>query len=72
MKIDLEPFEPRTRQIHWCYQCDQNQVDSAVPETGRFFTLAGHIFNPVSREYDGDYCNVLFSVCSQCLDLSGK
>ena len=58
--------KPRTRQEFWCSECDSVKVDSEKPETGRFFIVFGHAFDQATKEYDGEYTGVMYSVCFNC------
>lgn len=53
------------REQQWCACCDTHQVDSAEPESGRFYAPFGHVLDQ-KGEWDGDYVPVLFAVCCYC------
>lgn len=59
-------YIPNTKQVFYCEHCDAAKVDSEQPETGSFFLQAGHAYNPVTKEYDGDYGRVMFALCTSC------
>ena len=50
----------KSTQVYWCNVCDDNQVHSDKPETGKFYQVFGHEF------HTGDYTSVFFAVCSTC------
>lgn len=85
MKIEIEPFIPRSSECFWCSRCDHNLVESyrneqgdGVTRGGQFFLVHGHIYfhaymasiNATSRT--GDYQGVLFAVCDDCLKTMGN
>lgn len=53
------------RHAHWCAVCDAKIVDSAKPETGRWFAAAGHAWSSKGK-YEGAYYSVLFAICPDC------
>jgi hypothetical protein len=51
--------------VMWCVVCDTAVVDSAIPETGTFYSAQGHQWS-AAGEFRGDYHIVLFAVCNNC------
>lgn len=60
----------------WCHDCDGRKVNGKNPETGRFFSVFGHI-----RRYDSqkkkmiltaEYEQVVFALCPDCLSVRGS
>lgn len=63
-----EPYKPTGHQEFWCNVCDNNVVDSNIPESGKYFLHAGHSYSSRSKEYDGPYVMVMNAVCFSCLE----
>jgi hypothetical protein len=61
------PYEGAINYEHWCSICDLHVVNQKEKDSGKFFTKFGHVYNPVTGKYDGEYCGILFSVCARCL-----
>ena len=57
---------PQHTQKFWCNACDRNTVDSDKPETGNFYVIFGHAWDPVSKDFDGDYGGFMFALCPTC------
>lgn len=56
-------------QEFWCDVCDNVIVKSAEPNTGKFFSRHGHVWNGInhSTPMSEDYLIVVWAVCSDCL-----
>lgn len=52
----------------WCSQCDANKVSTDKPETGKFFMLHGHIYQPCVADVVGEYEPILLALCTSCLE----
>lgn len=66
MKNPANIFYPKDETVFWCQACDHELVDSTDESTGHFYIQFGHVFNPITKTYDGDYVGVMFAVCSKC------
>lgn len=68
MQLDKVARKTKIKCEHfWCSVCDNVLVDSDDEETGQFFKVYGHTMN-LRGELE-DYTNVVFAVCSQCLNV---
>ena len=56
------------QQSFWCAECDHNTVDSSLPSSGKFFQVSGHVRKIGPKDKTGDYENVIFALCSECLE----
>ncbi len=56
----------------WCSICDGNKVHSNKPDTGRFFSQFGHLWSVDKQKTSEQYTQVVFAVCTSCLDKANK
>lgn len=55
------------RQEFWCAECDHSTVDSGLPDSGKFFQVSGHVRKIGQKDDTGDYENIIFAICANCL-----
>lgn len=60
-KLQRAGFQKLGPQKLWCQICDSRQVDSARPDTGKFFRVFGIELTAEER-----YVSSFFAVCDQC------
>lgn len=48
-------------QVLWCQICDSRQVDSAKPETGKFYMVHG-----LARAADTPPTSIFLAICPHC------
>jgi hypothetical protein len=51
----------------YCKICDSNKVHSDKPESGKFFSVFGHTWDPKTQNVTEDYEQVIFAVCPECI-----
>jgi len=72
MRINKEPYQPTEQQIFWCNECDSQKVDSNDETSGKYFIVFGHSWSQSSKQYDGEYTGVMFTLCCNCLENAGN
>lgn len=62
-------YKPKTETNIDCSCCQQNVVFSNAQETGTFYIQYGRAYDATTRDYTGNYCAVMFAICSECAEL---
>lgn len=64
--VRLKEYKPKEQYRFYCQLCDDNVVNSENKETGSFFVVSGHGWDPKTKAYDGDYNLLMFARCKNC------
>ena len=71
MDIEHKHFDPPTfnnPEELWCSVCDRDLVISDKPETGKFFSICGHVYDHNTKSVKEDWPCVIFAICHHCLE----